>query len=255
MASTTLLGVAAPLEFTAQQRTLLDPRPGWPACAAEAKAPRCATSWRWSRPSSRRSKRRPFGFFDGLGKVDFPISTCRILMRSAISTRDWALPTASITPRRSPRSARPSGSIPAARCAGGRGAGPWAQHHRADYARRQRAGAEGSRQGAATVRRRHAARTGADHGLAQRYSADENAKRAELDGAYADAMLMVARYYPQHDDISLSRPRRRWTRCHGIIGMRENAIPSRGSVRRSTWSRRSWPATRPIRRRRTSTST
>ena len=27
--------------------------------------------------------------------------------------------------------------------------------------------------------------------------------RAELDGAYADAMLMVARYYPAHDDIAL----------------------------------------------------
>ena len=39
--------------------------------------------------------------------------------------------------------------------------------------------------------------------LAQRYSADENDKRADLDGAFADAMLMVARYYPQHDDISL----------------------------------------------------
>ncbi|HTK58788.1 MAG TPA: tetratricopeptide repeat protein [Sphingomicrobium sp.] len=39
--------------------------------------------------------------------------------------------------------------------------------------------------------------------LAKRYSADPNAKRADLDGAYADAMLTVARYYPQHDDISL----------------------------------------------------
>jgi tetratricopeptide (TPR) repeat protein len=39
--------------------------------------------------------------------------------------------------------------------------------------------------------------------LAKRYSPDPNAKREDLDGAYADAMLMVARYYPQHDDISL----------------------------------------------------
>ena len=39
--------------------------------------------------------------------------------------------------------------------------------------------------------------------LAKRYSADPNAKRADLDGAFADAMLMVARYYPAHDDISL----------------------------------------------------
>jgi tetratricopeptide (TPR) repeat protein len=39
--------------------------------------------------------------------------------------------------------------------------------------------------------------------LARRYSADPNATRADLDGAFADAMLTVARYYPQHDDISL----------------------------------------------------
>jgi tetratricopeptide (TPR) repeat protein len=39
--------------------------------------------------------------------------------------------------------------------------------------------------------------------LAKRYSADPNANRADLDGAYADAMLMVARYYPQHDDVAL----------------------------------------------------
>ena len=39
--------------------------------------------------------------------------------------------------------------------------------------------------------------------LAKRYSPDPNAVRAELDGAYADAMLTVARYYPAHDDISL----------------------------------------------------
>ena len=64
--------------------------------------------------------------------------------------------------------------------------------------------------------------------LAQRYSADENDKRAELDGAYADAMLMVARYYPQHDDISLARGRGGDGRRRRIIGMRRNAIRSRG---------------------------
>ena len=39
--------------------------------------------------------------------------------------------------------------------------------------------------------------------LTKRYSADPKAVRADLDGAYADAMLMVARFYPQHDDIAL----------------------------------------------------
>ncbi|MGH6705997.1 MAG: tetratricopeptide repeat protein, partial [Sphingomicrobium sp.] len=39
--------------------------------------------------------------------------------------------------------------------------------------------------------------------LAKRYSPDPNAVRAELDGAYADAMLTVARFYPANDDISL----------------------------------------------------
>ena len=39
--------------------------------------------------------------------------------------------------------------------------------------------------------------------LAKRYSDKPDAVRATLDGAYADAMLTVARYYPAHDDISL----------------------------------------------------
>jgi tetratricopeptide (TPR) repeat protein len=39
--------------------------------------------------------------------------------------------------------------------------------------------------------------------LGKRYSADPQAVRADLDGAYADAMLTVARYYPANDDISL----------------------------------------------------
>lgn len=39
--------------------------------------------------------------------------------------------------------------------------------------------------------------------LTKRYSADANAKRADFDGAYADAMLTVASYYPAHDDIAL----------------------------------------------------
>lgn len=39
--------------------------------------------------------------------------------------------------------------------------------------------------------------------LAKRYSNRPDAVRAELDGAYADAMLTVARFYPAHDDIAL----------------------------------------------------
>ena len=39
--------------------------------------------------------------------------------------------------------------------------------------------------------------------LATRYSARPDAVRATLDGAFADAMLALARVYPAHDDISL----------------------------------------------------
>ncbi|MES2904685.1 MAG: bacterial transcriptional activator domain-containing protein [Pseudomonadota bacterium] len=39
--------------------------------------------------------------------------------------------------------------------------------------------------------------------LTKRYSASPDADRATLDGAYADAMLTVARYYPGHDDIAV----------------------------------------------------
>lgn len=39
--------------------------------------------------------------------------------------------------------------------------------------------------------------------LAKRYTDAPAADRAALDGAYADAMLTVARYYPENDDIAL----------------------------------------------------
>lgn len=39
--------------------------------------------------------------------------------------------------------------------------------------------------------------------LAQRYSADPAADRAALDAAYADAMLAVARSFPDHDDVAV----------------------------------------------------
>ena len=39
--------------------------------------------------------------------------------------------------------------------------------------------------------------------LAKRYADAPDANRASLDGAYADAMLLVARYYPGNDDIAL----------------------------------------------------
>lgn len=39
--------------------------------------------------------------------------------------------------------------------------------------------------------------------LSKRYSDKPDAVRATLDGAYADAMLIVARFYPAHDDIAL----------------------------------------------------
>jgi len=39
--------------------------------------------------------------------------------------------------------------------------------------------------------------------MTRRYSASPDAVRATLDGAYADAMLTVARFYPAHDDIAV----------------------------------------------------
>jgi tetratricopeptide (TPR) repeat protein len=39
--------------------------------------------------------------------------------------------------------------------------------------------------------------------LSKRYTPDKNADRAAFDAAYADAMLAVARYYPQNDDIAV----------------------------------------------------
>lgn len=62
----------------------------------------------------------------------------------------------------------------------------------------------------AAVERAKAQRSGASpaeqaliDALALRYSADPKADRAALDTAYADAMLDVARRFPDHDDIAL----------------------------------------------------
>jgi hypothetical protein len=72
--------------------------------------------------------------------------------------------------------------------------------------------------------------------LAKRYSADPNAKRENLDGAYADAMLMVARYYPQHDDISLLAAESAMDTLPWNYGMPKGGTPSLGWARPSGWS-------------------
>ena len=85
----------------------------------------------------------------------------------------------------------------------GRGAGPRAEHQRADGPGRQCARGAA----AATPIGWRAKATPAERALTdamvKRYSPDPNADRAALDAAYADAMLAAAAAHPANDDIAL----------------------------------------------------
>ena len=147
---------------------------------------------------------------------------------------------ASTMPARSRLSARRSGSIRLARCAGGAKRWPtaptstrrWTPDANALALRRSPSYAQWLAAKATPAER---ALTDA---MVKRYSPDPDADRAALDAAYADAMLAAAALIPRTTTSRCSPPKRRWTLCRGIIGNRTSNAPSRGSARRSSWSKR-----------------
>ena len=118
LASTTLMGVST-AQFTPNSLHCSIRRRGWPACAAAARAASMRDmliAGRRGRPGAH-ARRHPALRRPRQGPL--PDHHRPIRRPSAISTRAWASPMASTMPRRSPRSARRSGSIPTAPCAGG----------------------------------------------------------------------------------------------------------------------------------------
>ena len=205
LASTTLLGVSAPYEFTQQQLALLDPTGAISALCggggrSAAMRDRLAMAAALVGADQNAAGIR---LYSGLGKVSFPISTkspgAQRYFDQGMGFAYGFNHAAAIASFREAQRLDPS----CAMCWWGESLayGPNINAPLTPDAN------ELALKAIARAQELSANVTPPERALimalAKRYSADPNAKRADLDGAFADAMLMVARYYPQHDDISL----------------------------------------------------
>lgn len=203
LASTTLFGVAAPLEFTAQQLSLLDPSARMAALCGGGNGSSMRDKLALSFALVQAQAPTGIRLYDALGKVHFPISTQNeSVQRYFDQGMGFAYGfnhAAAIASFREGQRLDPN----CAMCFWGE-ALAYGPNINAPITPDANAlalkAAARAVELAANVTPPERALIMA---LTKRYSADANAKRADLDGAYADAMLMVARYYPQHDDIAL----------------------------------------------------
>ena len=203
LASTTLLGVSAPLEFTAQQLSLLDPSARMASLCGGGKSSSMRDKLAMVAAVVQAQDVPAIRFYDGLGKVDFPISTrnaeAQRYFNQGLGFAYGFNHAAAIASFREAQRLDPG----CAMCWWGEALahGPNINAPITPDANTL------ALKAVAKAQELSAGITPGERALimalAKRYSADANAKRADLDGAYADAMLTVARYYPQHDDISL----------------------------------------------------
>ena len=203
LASTTLLGVAAPLEFTAQQLSLLDPSARMASLCGGGKSSSMRDKLAMVAAVVQAQATPAIRFYDGLGKVAFPISTknaeAQRYFNQGLGFAYGFNHAAAIASFREAQRLDPG----CAMCWWGE-----ALAHGPNINAPITPDANSlALKAIARAQELSPSVTPAERALimalATRYSADANAKRTDLDGAYADAMLMVARYYPQHDDISL----------------------------------------------------
>ena len=203
-ASTTLFGVAAPLEFTPQQLALLDPSASMASlCGGGAKGSSMRDKIALAAAFIQAQPAAPIRLYDGLGKIDFPISTtspeAQRYFNQGMGFAYGFNHAAAIASFRAAQQLDPN----CAMCWWGEALayGPNINAPLTPDANSLALKAEARAQelsSKATPPERALIMA-----LAKRYSADPNAKRADMDAAFADAMLATARYYPQHDDISL----------------------------------------------------
>ena len=204
LASTSLLGISAPIEFTSEQLALLDPSGGMASlCGGGNKASAMRVRMAMAAALVQAQPAAGIRLYDGLGKVHFPISTTNAdAQRYFDQGMGFAYGfnhAAAIASFREAQKLDPN----CAMCWWGESLayGPNINAPLTPDANTLAVKAIARAQElAANVTPAERALIMA---LAKRYSADPSANRADLDGAYADAMLMVARYYPQHDDIAL----------------------------------------------------
>ena len=203
LASTTLLGVAAPLEFSAQQLSLLDPSARMASLCGDGKGSSMRDKLALSFALVQAQTPAGIRLYDGLGKIDFPISTANAsaqrYFNQGMGFAYGFNHAAAIASFREGQRLDPS----CAMCFWGEALthGPNINAPITPDANALALKAVARAQELST--NVTPAERALIMALAKRYSADPNAKRAELDGAFADAMLTVARYYPQHDDIAL----------------------------------------------------
>ena len=203
-ASTTLFGVAAPLEFTPQQLALLDPSARMASlCGGGAKGSSMRDKIAMAAAFIQAQPATPIRLYNGLGKVQFPISTtnpeAQRYLNQGLGFANGFNHAAAIASFREAQRLEPE----CAMCFWGESLA-----HGPNINAPLTPDANTLALKAITQAQQLSAKVTPPEralimALQKRYSADPNIKRADLDGAYADAMLMVARYYPAHDDISL----------------------------------------------------
>lgn len=202
LASTTLLGVSAPYEYTGQQLALLDPTAAISAlCGGGGPSMRD----RIAMAAALVGQSRPTGIrlYDGLGKVHFPITTsspeAQRYFDQGMAFAYGFNHAAAIASFREARRLDPG----CAMCWWGESLayGPNINAPLTPDANQL------ALKSIAEAQQRTANVTPPERALilalAKRYSPDLNAKRADHDAAFADAMLTIARFYPLNDDIAL----------------------------------------------------
>jgi tetratricopeptide (TPR) repeat protein len=203
LASTSLLGVSAPIEFSARQLALLDPSTSMAGLCGGGKAKSMRDRLAMAAAFVQAQPAAGIRLYDGLGKVHFPISTsspeAQRYFNQGMGFAYGFNHAAAIASFREAQKLDPG----CAMCWWGESLayGPNINAPLTPDANELALKSIARAQElSATVTRSERALIMA---LEKRYSADPDVKRADLDGAFADAMLMVARYYPQHDDVAL----------------------------------------------------
>ena len=203
LASTSLFGVAAPYSIGAQHLSLLDPSAAMASLCGGGKSSSMRDKLAMVAAVVQAQAAPAIRFYDGLGRVDFPISTAnpdaQRYFNQGIGFAYGFNHAAAIASFREAQRLDPE----CAMCFWGE-ALAYGPNINAPIT------PDANLLALKSIARANELSTNVKPAeralimaLTRRYSADPKAVRADLDGAYADAMLIVARYYPQHDDIAL----------------------------------------------------
>ncbi|HEY0629120.1 MAG TPA: hypothetical protein VGD23_07305, partial [Sphingomicrobium sp.] len=191
-ASTSLLGVAAPIQFNGDLLSLLDPSARMASLCGGGKSSSMRDRLAMVAAVVQAQQAPAIRVYDGLGKVDFPISTtspeAQRYFNQGLGFAYGFNHAAAIASFREAQRLDPN----CAMCFWGEALAHGPNINAPitpDANKLALAAVAKSQELSVNVTPAERALIMA---LAKRYSADPNAQRAELDGAYADAMLMVA---------------------------------------------------------------